>query len=85
MHTTFNNKTSSNKCIGCYDFQISQCLSDLGGVIGIWIGMSAISLGEVIQLLFDICLILLGRDSVDLPEEEEEEEDEEGIKMLCLF
>ena len=41
--------------------QFVQCISDIGGVLGIWIGVSAISLTEVIHLLLALILILIGR------------------------
>ena len=38
-------------------------MSDIGGLIGICIGMSAISIGEVIQLVVSVVLCLLSTDT----------------------
>ncbi|XP_041359758.1 degenerin unc-8-like [Gigantopelta aegis] len=38
------------------DYELSQFLSDIGGTIGLWIGLSVLSLCEVGQLLLEITL-----------------------------
>lgn len=36
-------------------FQNAQFLSDVGGAIGLWIGLSMLSMFEIIQLLVELC------------------------------
>ena len=68
-------------------FQLSQLLSDLGGVVGIAIGISAISLVEILELVVNVTLVAFTGDSTDTSgsgEEsdeklEEELHDDEGV------
>ena len=46
-------------------------MSDVGGVFGIWIGISALSLTEVIQLVIDIIVVLLTKDRIDTEQEQD--------------
>ena len=48
--------TSVVKIIQEPDYTSSDLLSDIGGQLGLWIGMSVLSFGEIIQLIFDTCL-----------------------------
>ena len=36
-------------------FQEAQFLSDIGGAIGLWIGLSVLALCEIFQLIFELC------------------------------
>ena len=40
------------------DYTSSDLLSGIGGQLGLWIGMSILSFGELLQLAFDICFSL---------------------------
>ncbi|KAK3790662.1 hypothetical protein RRG08_048786 [Elysia crispata] len=40
------------------DYELDQFLSDVGGTIGLWIGLSLLSLFEIIHLITDICLYI---------------------------
>ena len=53
--------TSVVKIIQKPDYTSSDLLSDIGGQLGLWIGMSVLSFGELVQLVFDICLSLYSR------------------------
>ncbi len=37
------------------DFSQSQLLSDIGGQLGLWVGISVITLAEVLELVMDLC------------------------------
>src|SRR5689334_7339618 len=41
--------------LGPLVFQIHNALSDLGGQVGLWLGMSVIAAIELLELLFDLC------------------------------
>ena len=36
-------------------FQEAQFLSDVGGAIGLWIGLSILAICEIFQLIFELC------------------------------
>jgi len=36
-------------------FQASAFVSDIGGALGLWIGLSFISVFEVVQLILELC------------------------------
>lgn len=40
------------------DYTQSQLLSDIGGQLGLWVGISVITLAEVLELLIDLCKFL---------------------------
>lgn len=43
------------------DYTASDLLSDLGGIMGLWIGMSVLSVAELLQLIFDLCKTVNGK------------------------
>ena len=49
------------KTVESEDYQTSQLLSDIGGQLGLWIGVSIISLSELIELVIDIGTHLVRR------------------------
>lgn len=42
-------------CKKTLPFQVQQFLSDVGGAVGLWIGLSMLSLCEVVQLFIEMC------------------------------
>lgn len=40
--------------VSLFSFQIQQFLSDVGGAIGLWIGLSILSLCELVQLFVEL-------------------------------
>ena len=40
-------------------------ISDIGGILGLWVGISAISLVEILQLFIDIFLVIVGKDDTE--------------------
>ena len=38
-------------------FQDAQFASDVGGAIGLWIGLSILSMFELVQLLMELCVV----------------------------
>lgn len=49
------------KTVECEDFSQSQLLSDIGGQLGLWVGISVITLAEVLELAIDICRLFLSK------------------------
>ena len=45
-------------------YQFNQLLSDIGGALGLWIGISAITMAEVLQLVIELILIALGKSNM---------------------
>ena len=49
------------------EYNLTQLVSDIGGQLGLWVGISVITIAEVIQLLVDILRYLLGCTKRKLP------------------
>ena len=45
-------------------FQFTKLGSDIGGILGIFIGISAISIVEIIQLVIDIAMVIGGKNLI---------------------
>ncbi|XP_059163582.1 amiloride-sensitive sodium channel subunit beta-like [Physella acuta] len=43
------------------DYELSQYISDIGGTIGLWVGLSLLGVVEVFKLLADVIIYLVGR------------------------
>ena len=52
--------TSITKTTQTPDYQFGDLLSDFGGQMGFWVGMSLLSAAELIQLVFDLFGLLRG-------------------------
>ena len=66
------------------DYSSTQLVSDIGGQLGLWVGISIITLAEVLELICDICRFLLksqrpapSRNYVDKRNNHTSEENEE--------
>lgn len=44
--------------------QLENLMSDIGGQLGLWIGVSAITMAEVLKLLLDIIKVLYRKASL---------------------
>ena len=42
------------------DYTSTQLLSDIGGQLGLWVGISIITLAEALELIWDVCRYVLG-------------------------
>ena len=49
------------KTMEAEDFSTSQLLSDIGGQLGLWVGISVITLAEVLELVIDVCRLFMNR------------------------
>ena len=70
--------TSYNKYINIvlkYVLQLTQLASDIGGILGIFIGISIISVFEFIQLVIEVAKVIYGKTH--------EDDDEEDKQMIC--
>ena len=59
--------------------QLSQLISNIGGVLGLWIGISAVSIFEVAQLFVDLINVVFEKE-----EEEEDKNEEETHEEVSL-
>ena len=69
-----SNKLHVFNSLHLFLLQLAKCLSDVGGILGIWIGCSVISVAEVFLLLVDLVLIMVGkpRDAQETRQPEQE-------------
>ena len=62
--------------IHLFYLQFTKLVSDIGGILGIFIGVSAISFAEILYLCIDILVIVTRRKSL----EEVEQKQQDGAK-----
>ena len=54
-------------------YQWAQLISGFGGVVGIWIGISVISIMEVFGLIIELIIVLFGKYTIGSMDDDEEE------------